>query len=45
MKQKTILVSIVLGAVLNSLAQDSASNILKFKEGMISPKATLEDLS
>ncbi|GGX12324.1 DUF6265 family protein [Aquimarina muelleri] len=45
MKQKSIIICIVLGAICSSFAQSTESNVLKFTDDMISPNATLEDLS
>lgn len=45
MKQKSIIICIVLGTMFSTFAQSTESNVLKFTDGMISPNATLKDLS
>lgn len=45
MRQKSIIIFIVLGSICSTFAQSTESNVLKFTDGMISPSATLEDIS
>lgn len=45
MKSKTIFFLLLLSVFSNSHAQDATSNVLKFTENMVSPKASLQDLS